>query len=113
MVAVLFVFAIGLMPARAEEKIWNTTTNDWFVDGNWSPEGVPAAGDDVVVTNSGALVRLTNSTFQLSSMIISNATLSFSNWNTMLYVTNLTIRNDGVLTCLDHSPTTPSPTASI
>ena len=69
----LFMFALGLITARAD-KIWNTTTGDWSEPANWVG-GTPVAGDAVVIINAGAYVYLTNSTPWLSSMVISNATL--------------------------------------
>ncbi len=94
----LVSFAFGLLEARADIQTWNATTGDWSSAENWTT-AVPADGDDVVITNLGALVLLSSSTPWLSSVTISNASLSFSNWNTALYVSNLTILNKGILTC--------------
>ncbi len=98
-VGMMIVFAAGQMPARAGVKTWNTTAGDWSEAANWTEAGVPAAGDDVVITNLGAFVYLTNSTARLSSLIISNVIVSCSNWDTTIYATNLTIKNSGILTC--------------
>ena len=101
----MIMFAVGLMAARADTQLWSTPTGDWSIVDNWTNTTdpgntrVPAAGDDVLVTNAAALVFLTNSTEWLSSLIISNATVSCSNWDTTIYVTNLTILESGVLTC--------------
>ncbi len=94
----LLIAVVGLMPARASIQTWNGGTGDWSEAANWTT-AVPAVGDDVVITNRGALVLLTNSTPWLSSLAISNASLSCSNWNTTIYVTNLTILSSGILTC--------------
>ncbi len=96
---VLFVFAAWLLPAMADKQTWRAGTGDWSEVANWST-AVPADGDDVVITNLGAFVRLTNSTARLSSMVVSNGCLSFSNWNTTIYATNLTIDAGGILTCV-------------
>ncbi len=98
MAGVLVVMAFGLLPARAGIQTWNTTTGDWSVAANWTT-AVPVGGDEVVITNRGALVLLTNSTPWLSSLAISNASLSCSNWDTTIYVTNVTILSGGILTC--------------
>ncbi len=99
MVAIsLVAFAMGLMPARADIRIWSGSTGDWSDIANWTT-AVPVDGDDVVITNRGAFVLLTNATPWLSSMVISNASLACSNWNTTIYVTNLTILSSGILTC--------------
>ena len=66
---------------------------DWSAVENWTNWAAPAstrvpeAGDDVVVSNAGAYVSLTNSTPYLSSLVISNAYLSCSNWDTTIYAT--------------------------
>ena len=100
----------GLMPTAglAATKTWTASgTNDWWTDGNWSPSGAPHAGDDVVITNAGVGVLLTNTapaSGWLSSLTISNATapgasLIFSNWTTALSATNVTIKTNATLTC--------------
>jgi len=102
----MIMLAFGLMPAPADTQTWSVGTGDWFTVDNWTntlapaDTRVPTNGDDVVVTNLGAFVYLTNSTAWLSSLVISNAIVSCSNWDTTLYVTNLTIKKSGVLTCI-------------
>ncbi len=96
--AAMIVLIAGQMSARADTQTWNTATGDWSEVANWTT-AVPADGDDVIITNRGAFVLLTNSTPWLSSMTISNASLICSNWDTTIYVTNLTILNSGILTC--------------
>lgn len=92
---------LGAATAQAA-KTWMTTTgtNDWFDGTNWSGSTYPVAGDDVVITNAGVGVLLTNATAALSSVILSNtATLIFSNWDTALSATNVTIATGAVVTC--------------
>ncbi|MBI2437465.1 MAG: G8 domain-containing protein [Lentisphaerae bacterium] len=108
-IGVLVLFALNQVPiswrvgeAGAATVTWLTpgpNTNDWFTPTNWSGGVAPTNGDDVVITNIGASVSLTNSTFPLGSLTISNATLSFSNWDTTLYATNVTILRGGTQTC--------------
>lgn len=97
----LFLFLAGIFPAQAATKTWTGAagTNDWFVAGNWNAGAGPApvAGDDVVIATAGASVLLTNSTPPLSSLILSNS-LVFSNWDTKLSATNVTILTNGVMT---------------
>ncbi len=95
---VLGIFVISLLTVQADIQTWNGGTGDWSAAENWTT-AVPVGGDEVVITNRGALVLLTNSTPWLSSLIVSNASLSLSNWDTTLYATNLTILSSGVLTC--------------
>ncbi len=98
-------FAVSLIAARADTLTWTGMTGDWAAVENWtnwaSPADtrVPAAGDNVEITNKGALAMLSASTPWLDSVTVSNGTLSFSNWDTTLYVTNLTISSRGILTC--------------
>ncbi len=103
----LMAFAFALMTVRADIQTWMSVgTGDWFSVVNWTNTVVPAAtrvpadGDGVVITNSNAFVCLTQSSARLSSMLISNATVACSNWETTIYATNLTIQNCGVLTCV-------------
>lgn len=71
-------------------------TGDWFVATNWVSSLAPTnAGDTATITNG--YVLLTNSAALLASFSISNATLIFSNWNTMLNATNVSIHNSGFL----------------
>ena len=104
-ISLIAFFLAGLTPALADRQVWSTRTGDWFVIANWTntttpaDTRVPADGDDVVVTNLGAFVYLPNSTARLSFMVISNAYVSCSNWDTTVYVTKLTILKSGVLTC--------------
>ncbi len=89
--------------ARGDTKTWSGGSGDWFVDGNWSPGGIPQAGDDVVISTAGATVSLTNTVPASGSFnslaISSTATLSFSNWVTELRATTVTVGNQATLTC--------------
>jgi hypothetical protein len=93
------------LSTEAAPKTWTGTgTNDWWTGANWNGSTVPQAGDDVLITNKNVGVLLTNATPWLSSLVISNASggvvsLIFSNWNTALNVTNLTIGSNATLTC--------------
>ncbi|MBI2439753.1 MAG: hypothetical protein HYV35_00090 [Lentisphaerae bacterium] len=88
--------------ALAATVTWLTPagTNYWDVPTNWAGGSVPTNGDEVVIATNNIGVRLTNSTYPLSSLLISNkATLIFSNWDTALNATNVTIATGAVLTC--------------
>jgi len=89
--------------ALAGTKTWQGLTNDWFTPGNWTPSGVPASTDDVVIAASGSIVAVTNST-TIASLTLSNDAgsvyLVFSNWNTALTVTNnIVVQTNGIITC--------------
>ncbi|MBI2441942.1 MAG: G8 domain-containing protein [Lentisphaerae bacterium] len=97
-----FFFVSAFPGASAATVTWLTPsgTNYWDVATNWAGSAAPTNGDDVVITTSNIGVLLTNSTYQLSSLLISNkATLIFSNWDTTLNATNVTIATNATVTC--------------
>ncbi len=97
------VAGIGLMTliwgapsARANPGTWGGSVNgDWFAQGNWVENAVPADGDTVVI-GSGSIL-LTNPTAWLSSILITNASMTFTNWATTLQATNVTIGTNATL----------------
>ncbi|NLE40980.1 MAG: hypothetical protein GX615_04000, partial [Lentisphaerae bacterium] len=65
-----------------------TGTGDWNTAANWS-EGVPVAGQDVVINGNATL---TNATPALASLTVNSAkTLTFDGWDTLLTATTVTI----------------------
>ena len=86
--------------AQATLKTWSGgAAGDWWTSGNWTPSGIPQAGDDVII-NSSSTVILSNATPYLSSLNISNtATLTFTNWTTSLSATNIVVTNTALITC--------------
>jgi hypothetical protein len=90
--------------AQGATPTWKAaTTGDWFTAANWTDGSIPLAGDDVVVTNAGSSILLTNSTPYLGSLLLAGVpgvsnTLVFSNWNTTLSATNVTIASNGWMT---------------
>ena len=108
----LFIFA-GILLASAGSLVsaattfsWNAnTTGDWFAAANWTNNsGYPSDGDTVTITNVGSSVVLSNNTARLADLTLGGAsagqrTLSFTNWDTCLYATNMTILTNGYLTC--------------
>lgn len=103
--ALLIVLSLVAGIGRADTLVWVGGTNNWHAVENWTNWAAPTAtrvpgdGDTAVVTNAKARVLLSQSTAFLGALVISNATVSCSNWVTTLYATNLTIRKAGVLTC--------------
>jgi len=52
----------------------NPKSGNWGTSANWSPAGVPAAGDDVVIDGSGAYtVTLNGNTAALNALTINNS----------------------------------------
>ncbi|MBI2439932.1 MAG: hypothetical protein HYV35_01015 [Lentisphaerae bacterium] len=88
--------------AKAATVTWlpsGPSTNDWTIGANWSGGNAPTNGDDVVITNLNVGVLLTNATASLSSIVLSNrCTLIFSNWDTSLSATNVTILSNATMT---------------
>jgi hypothetical protein len=73
----------------------NITTNS----GNWngtigSLGRRPIADDEVLVQHT---VSLTNTTESLKACTVSNAGLTFRNWNTTLNAATVTVQNAGIL----------------
>ncbi len=84
--------------SRAAERHWKAGVDgDWGASANWVGEAVPAAGDDVFITNTGARVTLAASTPVLGSLTLSR-TLVFTNWTTALTATTVAILAGGVMT---------------
>ena len=95
----LHLFIAGLSHSEAATRNWKAaTTGDWFTAGNWVEEACPTTGDEVIITNAGASVLLTNASDVLVSLTLSK-TLTFSNWNSALSATTITIQSNGVMTC--------------
>ncbi|MBI2441277.1 MAG: hypothetical protein HYV35_07905, partial [Lentisphaerae bacterium] len=100
---VLVFSALAAMPrARAATVTWVTpgpSTNDWSGTNNWSSQSVPANGDEVIIISNNVGVLLTSATAELSSLLISNkVNLIFSNWDSSLTATNVTILTNGQMT---------------
>jgi large repetitive protein len=95
----LMGLALASLPVRAATNSWTGSSgNDWFAAGNWSLGHVPQGGESVWVTNVPNTILLTNSTACLSSFVIAKTSLVFTNWNTALTATNVTVGNGGCLT---------------
>ena len=99
----MLVAVCGLLLAAAAgaatDYTWSGSANgDWFANTNWTPTGIPGdlPGDTASVTNGSIL--LTNSPSAFASFVITNATLTFTNWATALMAENVTVKNNGKLT---------------
>jgi len=56
---IVLCFVLGSYSADATIKNWiNTSGGNWFDPLNWSPNGVPQAGDSVTITNNGTYTVL-------------------------------------------------------
>jgi hypothetical protein len=73
-----------------------STGGKWFDWQSWSPMGVPGPKDSVVLSGGSTLLDYP---ITLVSLTITNATLSFTNWNTTLTLTgDLAILTNGTVT---------------
>ncbi len=91
--------AFSVTQRGAGAVVWTGTgDSDWFNPVNWNPAGVPAAGTNVLI-DGGASVCLSNSTPTLASLVITNATLTTTNWTTAIAAVMVTVRAGGVITC--------------
>jgi hypothetical protein len=87
-----------LNPAcHAATNSWTGATGDWFDTNKWSLLACPANGDDVYITNANARVIVSNATAQLSTLTLSR-TLVFTNWDSIVNATNITIVAGGTAT---------------
>ncbi len=58
-------------------KSWSAGRR-WNTAGNWTPAGVPAAGDDVTIARAGVTMTLDVNTANLNSIAVSNATTALA-----------------------------------
>ena len=88
--------------ARAEVVTWTgAVSQDWSNPDNWSTLATPAAEDQVVIDASAApntSVLLDATTPWLSSLAVSDATLTLTNWTTAIRADNVLINANGKLT---------------
>ncbi|HWC59170.1 MAG TPA: hypothetical protein VHC44_05695 [Verrucomicrobiae bacterium] len=102
---IVLCFVVGSYSADATIKNWiNTSGGNWFDPLNWSPNGVPQAGDSVTITNNGTYTVLVSTGLVSTTVftiggasgkqtLIYGSTAGFAN----LFVTNTTIQANGVL----------------
>lgn len=101
LVATLGLLALSMSnvrPATAGTVAWKSgVTGDWFIASNWMGEAAPTNGDDVEITNAGSSVILSGPSAAINSLVLSR-TLAFTNWNSMLTASNVTVVSNGLIT---------------
>ena len=96
-VAVIVGFLLSASSANAVTKTSNSGARSWNTSGSWTPSGVPANGDDVIIP-SGSTVTLNTNTNNLLSLSVTG-TLIIGNDNTNRAITvtgNVTVNSGGV-----------------
>ena len=48
---IFLVLSIGSLAVAQTTRTWNTGSGNWATSSNWTPSGVPGAGDSVVITS--------------------------------------------------------------
>ncbi len=74
-------FAVALLlptMVSATSYTWNVASGDWSDANNWNPVGVPGAGDDATVNNSGTATLTANTTIQ--NLVFNDGTIT-GNYN--------------------------------
>jgi len=71
-----------------------TAAGNWNDDTKWTQNRRPIDGDTVFIRHS---MVLAGDSAQLASFTITNAALTFTNWSTTLYATNVAIGDGGTL----------------
>ena len=91
-------FAVVALAAGAATEYVGDDGGDWSSDANWS-DGIPGDGADVLIDGHSPVLAV--STHALKSVVVTNATLTFTNWAATLSAETVTVRNGGTIT---HAP---------
>ena len=76
---------------RAADLTWtNTSGGNWNVAANWSPNQVPAAGDNLFITNSGTYAVTVNANATVNTLLLGgeSGTQTLANSGATLTLTN-------------------------
>ena len=105
LMAVALTALFSLTTLQAAKIAWQgNVNNDWFEAGNWNPAQVPDNGDQVVIDGATATrdqVVISDVTANLASLVITQATLVFTNWDTVLQADQVLVADGGKLTLPD------------
>ena len=94
-IAILAAFGI-LLPGGAADRTWVGGTDDsWATAANWSPEGVPAAGDDVIIPQDASV---TLAAAAEAATVEIGGTLTFAGWEAAVNATTVVVTSSGVVT---------------
>lgn len=87
--------AIFTQMSPAVEKTFNTSSGSWNSSSNWTPSGVPAAGDDVIIP-SGRICSINTNTNTLASLTINGTLTTDGTARTITVSGNITIASTGI-----------------
>lgn len=86
--------------------VWSGAAGDgnWFNPANWTPVGLPIAGDSVSFPETAAAdafsVLIDRNTSALASLVVpANVTLVATNWMTKITAQTVTVEDGGSITC--------------
>ena len=100
--SLICVFADETADAKVCTWSGNAGTEEWSDEENWTPAGVPAAGDAVRIP-AGKTVHVGDSTPMLAMVECSGA-LEMSGWTTCVSADLIAVCGGGVLTCSEATP---------
>lgn len=99
--ACLVLLLHSIIQAAPPLKTWNGSVNNlWNVSGNWTPAGVPAAADSVVIPSGKTVETVINTSFNMRNLRVSG-TLVIVPGSTLEVVSPLSsiaVRNSGTFT---------------
>lgn len=94
--ALLAVAALSVSSAFAVTKTWNgSTSNAWSTASNWTPSGVPATGDDVIVPASLSRYPSLSGAVTIRNFTINGGDIQLNGNN--FTITSNFIVNDGTI----------------
>ncbi len=97
-VALVGVMFLAVTSADAATKTAGSGARNWATAADWSPSGVPANGDDVVIPTGSTMTLNTNTNSLLSLSVTGTLTIGSSNTDRTITVTgNVTVNSGGVL----------------
>ena len=93
-------------PPGGQAFVWSGAGEDgnWYNSANWSPQGLPLAGDRVSFPDTAQAdafsVVIDRNTSALASLVVpSNVTLVATNWMTKIVARTVTVKEGGKITC--------------
>lgn len=94
-VGLIAVVLLAVSSANAVTKTANSGARNWNTNNDWSPSGVPANGDAVVIPSGTTMTLDTNTNSLLSLSITGTLTIGNSNTDRIITVTGTVTVNSG------------------